>query len=75
MRATPLRFGCSVAALAAFALAACTSNTPPLEQAAATPSMTELAIPSIRIAEHAYRTIGVVNESLFEELAQRFNSY
>jgi hypothetical protein len=46
MRATPVRFGCSVAAVAALALAACTSNTPPLEQAAATPSTTEPAIPS-----------------------------
>ena len=46
MIASRLHCGCGVAAVVALALAACTSNTPPLEQAAAPASMAQPAIPS-----------------------------
>src|ERR1051325_10476911 len=46
MSASRLHWGCGVAAVVALALAACTSNSPPLEQAAAPASMTQPAIPS-----------------------------
>jgi hypothetical protein len=45
MSASRLHCACGVAALAALALTACTSNTPPLEQTAA-PAQTQPAIPS-----------------------------
>lgn len=46
MSASRLHCACAVVALAALALAACTSNTPPLEQSAASPQATQPAIPS-----------------------------
>jgi hypothetical protein len=46
MLASRLHCACGVAALVGLALAACTSNTPPLEQAGAPASMTQPAIPS-----------------------------
>jgi hypothetical protein len=46
MSASRLRNACGGAAFAALTLAACTSNTPPLEQASATAPMTQPAMPS-----------------------------
>ena len=46
MSASRLQSACGGAAFAALALAACTSNTPPLEQASATAPMTQPAMPS-----------------------------
>src|ERR1700741_2352992 len=46
MSASRLQSACGAAAFAALALAACTSNTPPLEQASATAPMTQPAMPS-----------------------------
>jgi hypothetical protein len=46
MSASRLQSACGGAAFAALALAACTSNTPPLEQSAATAPMTQPAMPS-----------------------------
>jgi hypothetical protein len=46
MSASRLQNACGGAAFAALALAACTSNTPPLEQASAPAPMTQPAMPS-----------------------------
>jgi hypothetical protein len=46
MSVSRLQCACGGAAFAALALAACTSNTPPLEQSAATAPMAQPAIPS-----------------------------